>query len=469
MFCVSITFFNSLTGKKEEFTPLVKSRVGIYSCGPTVYNYPHIGNMRAFLFTDLLKRFLSMRGYGVYQVMNITDVDDKTIRDSRKAKKSLLEFTSFYEKEFFSDSELLGIEPASKYPRATEHVKEMISFVQDLLDKAFAYKAKDGIYFSIKKFKPYGKLSKVDLSSLKKGASGRCSSDEYDKAEASDFVLWKYWTLEDGSVFWEAPFGKGRPGWHLECSVMSMKYLGESFDVHTGGVDLRFPHHENEIAQSESLTGKKLAKYWLHVEHLLVNGKKMSKRDGNFFVLRDLIEQGYSPKAIRFLLVSTHYRSQLNFTLDSLIAAGNTVKGLQDFFEKLSRAKPSTAGDSLLTELKGFRKAFNERLDDDLDVANALVAFFDFMRLFNSVLNEKGLSAQEIREALAFAHSFNKLFGVIDEDALVVPREVMLLVKEREEAKSSKQYSLADSLREKVKTKGFWIEDTKQGPVVKKS
>ena len=333
----SIRLFNTLTRKKETFIPIDEGEVRMYTCGPTVYDYAHIGNFRAFLFEDLLKRWLEYRGFKVTHVMNITDVDDKTIRGSQKQQIPLRQYTEYYTKAFFEDVAVLSIEPADYYPRATEHIPEMVALINRLMEKGYAYKGEDSsIYYAINKFKNYGKLSKIKVRELKAGA--RVKVDEYAKEEAMDFALWKAWTKEDGDVFWETELGKGRSGWHIECSAMSMKYLGETFDIHCGGVDNMFPHHENEIAQSEAATGKKFVNYWLHNEHLLVEGKRMAKRYGNFYTLRDLLKMGYDPKAIRYLLLSTQYRQQFNFTFEGLDAAKGAIERLRNLMRRLQDA-----------------------------------------------------------------------------------------------------------------------------------
>src|SRR4030042_1328594 len=317
-----LNLFNTLSRRKESFVPVEECRVGLYTCGPTVYNYAHIGNFRAFLCEDLLKRWLEHCGFKVTHVMNITDVDDKTIKGSQKQGIPLQQYTAHYTEAFFDDIKALNIELADFYPRATEQIPEMTALIKKLLEKGYAYRGEDGsVYFAINKFPDYGKLSHINIRELKVGA--RVRQDEYAKEEAQDFALWKAWSVEDGDVFWETEIGKGRPGWHVECSAMSMRYLGETFDVHCGGVDNIFPHHENEIAQSESATGKPFANYWLHNEHLLVEGKRMAKRFGNYYTLRDLLGKGYAPDAIRFLLLSTHYRQQFNFTFEGLEAANS--------------------------------------------------------------------------------------------------------------------------------------------------
>src|SRR4030065_1580791 len=323
----NICFFNTFTRQKEIFNPINPNEVRMYTCGPTVYDYAHIGNFRAFLFEDLLKRWLKHRGFKVTHVMNLTDVDDKTILGSKKQQIPLRQYTEFYAKAFFEDAKALNIEPADQYPRATEHIPEMTTLIKQLLCKGYAYKGEDdSIYYAISKFKEYGKLSKIRVQDLKKGV--RVKTDEYAKEEAQDFALWKAWTAEDGDVFWETELGKGRPGWHIECSPMSMKYLGETFDIHFGGVDNIFLHHVNEIAQSQAATGKKFVNYWLHSAHLLVEGMKMAKRLGNFYTLRDLLNKGWNPVVIRYLLISTHYRQQLNFTIEGLEASKNAPQKL---------------------------------------------------------------------------------------------------------------------------------------------
>ena len=326
----NIYFFNTLTRKKEVFKPLDEGKVKIYTCGPTVYDFAHIGNFRAFLFEDLLKRWLIQRGFKVTHVMNLTDIDDKTIKGSQTQKVPLRQFTEFYVKAFFEDIKALNIQPADVYPKATDHIPEMVALIKTLMAKGIAYKGEDGsIYYAISKFPDYGKLSKIKPAELKAGA--RVSQDEYTKEEAQDFAVWKAWTLEDGDVFWETELGKGRPGWHIECTAMSLRYLGETLDIHAGGVDLIFPHHENEIAQSESLTGKLFSRFWLHAEFLMVEGQKMSKSLGNYYTLRDLVAKGHAPEAIRYLLASVPYRKSLNFTMDGLKAAAVAIDRLRNF------------------------------------------------------------------------------------------------------------------------------------------
>src|SRR4030066_1169153 len=325
---MSLVFFNTLTRKKEEFVPLETGKVRVYTCGPTVYDYPHIGNYRTFLFEELLRRYLKYKGFQVTQVMNLTDIDDKIIIGSQKKGISLDEYTAPYKKIFFEDLNTLNAEASEFYPEATKHIKEMVKIIKKLLGKKHAYEIEGSIYFKISTFPEYGKLSKMNLEELKVGT--RVKADEYEKEQVSDFALWKAWDEKDGDIFWETEIGKGRPGWHIECSAMSMKYLGPHFDIHTGGVDNIFPHHENEIAQSQPATEQKFVNYWLHSAHLLVEGRRMAKSFGNFYTLRDLLKQGWNPSVVRYLLIGTHYRQQLNFTLEGLEASKNGLQRLYD-------------------------------------------------------------------------------------------------------------------------------------------
>ncbi len=466
--------FNTLSREKEEFFPLEKGIVKMYSCGPTVYDFPHIGNYRAFLFADLLKRYLKFKGLKVTHVMNLTDVDDKTIAGAQKANVPLAELTEKYAQIFFTELKLLNLQPADFYPRATLHVDEMVELIKQLLKDGFAYNGDDGgVYFSIKKFKTYGKLSHLKLGELKKGASGRLALQEYTREQASDFVLWKAWKEGDGDVFWEAEFGRGRPGWHIECSAMSMKYLGESFDIHTGGVDLMFPHHENEIAQSEAATRKKFVNYWMHNEHLLVNGTKMSKSLGNFYTLHQLLEKGVDAKGFRYLMISSHYRQQFNFTFESLDGAEKTVKKLQNFvFELRSVSKNGELHSEVEKIISNARKTFLDGMDDDLNTPLAFPAIFELQtQIYKLMQNASfGFSKKDAAEVLSQLQEFDSVIGVLDfelqED---VPEEVKALVAEREAAKNRKDFKAADLLREKVKKLGFAIEDSKDGVKVKKS
>ncbi|MCW3996405.1 MAG: cysteine--tRNA ligase [Candidatus Bathyarchaeota archaeon] len=460
----NIRFFNTLTRRKEEFKPLEDGKVRMYTCGPTVYDFAHIGNFRAFLFEDLLKRWLIQRGFKVTHVMNITDIDDKTIKGSQKQGIPLRQFTGFYVKAFFEDINALNIQPADVYPKATEHIPEMVALIKTLLAKGIAYKGEDGsIYYAVSKFPEYGKLSKIKVDELKAGA--RVSQDEYAKEEAQDFALWKAWTPEDGDVFWETELGKGRPGWHIECSAMSMKYLGETFDIHCGGVDNMFPHHENEIAQSEAATGKKFVNYWLHNEHLLVEGKKMAKRFGNFYTLRDLLAKGYDPIAIRYLLMSTHYRQQFNFTFEGLEAAKGAVDRLRNFVRRLhdtdgeeSHGKVASLTAELETRFGGF-------MDDDLNIGMALASLFDFVRDINNLLDSNSISKAEAAEVGGLIMRIDEVLGVIGEVEAeeALPADIDALVQKREQARKAKNWKEADAIRAQLKAMGIVLEDTAQG------
>ena len=364
-----LKLYNTFGRKKQIFKPIKEGEVGVYGCGLTVYNYGHIGNYRTLVGYDVLTRYLKYKGYKVKKVVNITDVDDKTIRDSIKEGKSLKEFTDKYIKAFFEDEKSLNIIKADKYPRATEHIKEIVKIIEKLLKKGIAYKSDDGIYFNIKKFKSYGKLSGVKLDKLK--SSDRVDSDEYDKENVSDFALWKFYDNEDGNVFWKTSLGKGRPGWHIECSAMSTKYLGQPFDVHLGGVDLIFPHHENEIAQSEGCCDKKFANYWVHGEWMIVNSKKMSKSLGNYYTVRDLDDMGYSPLTLRYFYLIGHYRSQVNFTVENLKNAENSL-------DRLKRIVGELKDDG--KENSKYLKLFEKAMDDDLDTVGALQVLWSLLR-----------------------------------------------------------------------------------------
>ena len=460
----NLHFFNTLTRRKEKFIPLEKGRVKMYTCGLTVYDYGHIGNFRTFMFEDLLRRWLEFRGFKVTQVMNITDVDDRTVAASNKRGVPLNEHTKPYIDAFFEDLATLNIERAEHYPRATENIPEMVTLIEKLLAKGYAYRGEDNsIYFSISKFKDYGKLSKFKVKELKAGA--RVKVDEYEKAEARDFALWKAWTEEDGDVFWETKFGKGRPGWHIECSAMSMKYLGETFDIHTGGVDNIFPHHENEIAQSEAATDKKFVNYWLHSEHLLVEGKRMAKRFGNYYTVRDLTKMGYDPKAVRYLLLSTHYRQQFNFTFEGLEASKNAVDRLINFLYRLMEADGKSCGKEIKLLMSHVQRDFEEAMDDDLNISVALAALFDFVRDVNKLMDDNMLSREEAQEVYKLMMRFDKVLGVIGEvkKEEKLPREAEELIQKREEARKAKDWEAADKIREQLKAMGVIIEDTPQG------
>lgn len=467
---MALRFYNTLTRKKDTFRTLKKGEVRMYNCGPTVYDYAHIGNFRAYVSGDLLRRYLEWKGYKVTQVMNLTDVDDKTIKGSRKEGVSLSEYTERYANAFFSDIEKLNIKRATLYPRATDHIKEMTEITQALLDKGIAYKSDDGIYFSIRKFPGYGKLSGINIRGLKAGA--RVRQDEYDKESANDFALWKFWSEDDGDVFWENSLGKGRPGWHIECSAMSRKRLGDTLDIHTGGVDLIFPHHENEIAQSEAFTGRPFVRYWIHNNHLVVNGKKMSKSLGNFFTLRELIKKGHDPIAIRYFLLSGHYTAKINMTEKSLLSAANTLRKIRAFVQGMSehssRGPGSKRIDGILREaMEGFEKA----MDDDLGIPGALSAMFTMMTRVNRERDAGRLNSEDAGKAYGFMLDIDRVLGLgLGELATRtgIPEEIKLLAREREALREKKDFAGADRVRDEIRKKGFVIEDTPGGPRLRK-
>ncbi len=438
--------YNSLTRKKENFKPVHKNYVGIYSCGPTVYNYAHIGNLRTYLFNDVLKRSLKFLGYNVKHVMNITDVDDKTIKTSQKEKLSLKEFTRKYEKIFFEDLKELNIEKPDYVLRATETIKEMIDLIQELIEKGYAYKTTDGIYFSISKDKDYGALAQLKKI---KDTKERIKSDEYDKENPHDFALWKFYSKEDGDVFWNAPFGKGRPGWHIECSAMSMKILGAPIDIHTGAIDLIFPHHTNEIAQSESATGKKFVNYWMHGGFLNMKEGKMSKSVGNILILKSLKESGFHPLDYRYLVLQTHYRSPLQFSIENIESAKNSRMRLKNIIDGIE-------DDGELNEK--YLKEFTKAVEDDLDMPKALSVLWMLVR------DEKAKGKVKTIEKM------EEVFGLrlLEKEELKVPSEILKLVKERDEARKKKDWKKSDELREKIKEWGYLVEDSPEGTKIKK-
>jgi len=464
---LGLTFHNTMARRKEEFVPLEEGEVRMYTCGPTVYDNAHIGNFRSYIFEDILRRYLKYRGYRVIQVMNLTDVDDKTIRDSRKGGISLAEHTEKYIRAFFEDIDTLHIERAEFYPRATEHVVEMIEIVSGLLEKDYAYKGEDGsIYYRIDKFEDYGKLAHISPDLLRPGVT--VNTDEYDKESVGDFALWKAWDEEDGDVFWESPFGKGRPGWHIECSAMSMKYLGETFDIHTGGVDNIFPHHDNEIAQSEAYTGKQFVRYWLHAAHLIVEGRKMSKSLGNFYTLRDLLGKGYTGRQIRYLLMSCHYRQQLNFTFEGLESAKNGLQRIDDFLAKLDDADSSEGAGDVVERIEMARQSFTSALDDDLNISGALGSVFDLIRWANRELDRGQIGTEAASELKSFFEEIDAVLALLPAEVEVEP-EVRRLAEERDKARKEKNWKLADEIREKVVQMGYVLEDTPKGVRIKRT
>jgi len=462
---MALQFYNSLTNQKDVFKPIVEGEVKLYTCGPTVYYFAHIGNFRAYMFEDLLRRYLLYKGYKVMQVMNLTDIDDKTIRGCQEQGVSLDEFTKPYKEAFFEDLDTLGIARAELYPEATTHIPEMVVIIKQLVANGMAYEIDGNYYFKISAFPDYGKLANVDLSGLRAGA--RVATDEYEKDSVSDFALWKAWDADDGDVFWETELGKGRPGWHLECSAMAMKYLGNHFDMHTGGVDNRFPHHENEIAQSEGASGEKFVNYWLHCEHLIVDGTKMSKSLGNFYFLRDLFEKGYQPKAIRYLLMGTQYRMPLNFTFEGLEASSKALDRYNEFYRLLkdySGPDSDGSGGEAQKNLETAEQKFEEGLDDDLNISASLGAVFDFIRDINRLRSEGKLSSNDCGKAIALIDQFDTVLNFKEEEsALDNESEIDALVQKRDDAKKAKDFATADSIRDQLEAMGIIIQDTPDG------
>lgn len=465
---MAIRFYNTLSRKKEPFEAIDEGKVRLYTCGPTIYNYAHIGNFRAYIFEDLLRRHLKFRGYDVFHVMNLTDVEDKLIRTCRETGESLKTLTERYASAFFEDLDALGIERAEVYPAATDHIDEMVTLIKTLRDRGHTYEDEGSIYFRLSTFPEYGKLSHMDMDQLRSGASGRVDLDEYAAEDARDFALWKAWDPDDGEVFWETELGKGRPGWHIECSAMSMKYLGESFDIHCGGVDNIFPHHENEIAQSQCATDKRFVRYWMHCAHLVVDGRKMSKSLGNFYTLRDLLAKGIDPAAIRWVLLATHYRQPNNFAFDALDAANSALRRVRDFRIRLAEVRGE--GDGLSPVCAACEERFVRAMDDDLNISGALGAVFDFIRDANKVLDDYGAGAAGAKAALALLDRLNRVTGLFGEDsAEEAPASVNERVLERQRARRDKDFARSDALRDELLAEGWIIEDTPDGPRVKRN
>jgi cysteinyl-tRNA synthetase len=469
-----LTFYNTLSRSVEEFRPLQEGQVGVYACGPTVYQLPHIGNYRTFLFNDLLHRYLEWKGYQVRFVMNLTDVDDKIIERARADGLDIRDYAAPYVHGFLAEIERLGIRPADAYPRATDHIDAMTRLVQRLLDNGHAYRTEDGsIFFDISSFTDYGKLSRIPLDNVRSGE--RVADDEYAKDDARDFALWKAAkdTDRDVGAVWDAPWGEGRPGWHLECSAMSMAELGETFDIHAGGEDLVFPHHEDEIAQSEGATGKPFARYWLHSRHLMMDSEKMSKSRGNVVRLADILDAGYPPAAVRYLLLSAHYRKELSFSYDGLDDARAAVRRILDFSDRLdSAATDQQAPDSdLPAATDGALVAFERGLDDDLNTPAALAALFTFVRHANAALDSAGaVTPHDLQRARDALRSMDNVLGILElaarDDApdqeLAAWVEQMLA--DRQQARKDRDFARADAIRDELVEAGIVVEDTPQGP-----
>jgi cysteinyl-tRNA synthetase len=471
-----IRFHNTLGGEVEPFVPLKGDAVRMYTCGPTVYDYAHIGNFRTFVFQDILRRFLKLRGYKLIHVMNLTDVDDRIIANSAAAGVGIRDYTEKFAQAFFDDCKTLSIEAPEHWIRATDHIPEMVKLIERLQQGSFTYPSEGSIYYRIAKFPKYGKLSNIDVTGIQAGA--RVDVDRYEKESARDFALWK--APKQGEHFWETSIGKGRPGWHIECSAMAMKYLGETLDIHTGGIDLAFPHHENEIAQSEAATGKPFVRYWLHAEHLLVEGEKMSKSLGNFYTLRDLFAKGYKPSALRFALASVPYGKQLNFTFDGLQQATSSVERLRNFAARLSQGKfPPGSDEKTAARIAEAADEFDAGLSDDLNTARALAAAFDLLREANIAMDKNEFRQGEVAAAQEFLASFDHIFAVMqDDDAAKLgalgfgsqnsgpsDAEIEKLIAERQSARQRRDFAASDRIRKQLADYGIIVEDSRDGTV----
>jgi cysteinyl-tRNA synthetase len=459
---MALRFYNTLSQRVEDFSTR-DNVVRIYTCGPTVYNYAHIGNLRSFVFADILRRWLRARGYTLQHVMNITDIDDKIIRNANAARKSIGEFTSVFTDAFLADTATLRIERPEHIASATQHIAEMVEAVEQLTTHGHTYNSDGSVYYRIATFPGYGKLSHNDFSGIRAGA--RVDVDEYDKDDARDFVLWK--AAKEGEPSWDTSIGIGRPGWHIECSAMAMKYLGEQLDIHTGGVDLMFPHHENEIAQAEGVTGKQFVRFWLHAEHLSVEGQKMSKSLGNIYTLGDLMNKGFPPEALRYLLASVPYRKKLNFTFDGLKSAVTSIERIRNYELRLRTAKfPEGLNDELLARTRSASTAFDEAMDDDLNTAEALAAVFEYVRDTNSAMDAGEFRAGNVESASAFLAKVDSIFDILkaaEKSGGLSDAEVETLVAERASAKKTRNFARADEVRKQLADQGVILEDTKDG------
>lgn len=471
---MGIHFFNTLTRKLEAFESIKPGIAEIYTCGPTIHDFAHIGNFRTYVFEDLLRRYLKYRGYQVKQVMNLTDVEDKIIRKSEALGINFLEFTKKYADAFFEDLNRLNIEPAEVYPRATDSVDKMVEMIRDLLARGIAYRSEDGsVYYDISKFADYGKLAHIEVDQLQSGH--RCLQDEYEKDRAADFALWKAWDEGDGHVFWDQypDLGKGRPGWHIECSAMSLIHLGEQFDIHCGGVDNIFPHHQNEIAQSEAFTGKRFVNYWLHSEHLNVESQKMSKSLGNFFTVRDLLDAGsnpsnkaYDPMAIRYALLSVHYRSRLNFKFDSLAQAESSLQRITDFLIRCGEESSDTNNPQVESLIEQSREAFIKVMDDDLNIPQGLAVLFEFVSEIYRRLESGPIGKAAAQACCQFVFELDRVLGLQLEKRSAsgdLEPELQALIDERAQARKDKNWKRSDEIRQELLAKGIVIEDTPQG------
>ncbi|MBR4927576.1 MAG: cysteine--tRNA ligase [Alphaproteobacteria bacterium] len=456
--------YNTKTHSVEDFIPVQEGKVKMYGCGPTVYNLAHIGNLRAFVFYDVLNRVLRYKGYDVTFAMNITDVDDKTIRDSAASGKTLKEFTRHYTELFFKDWDMLNLKRPDKIICATDEIEAMIDLVNRLLEKGYAYKAESGdVFFKISSFKEYGQMAGIDPSRMLANADGRLA-DEYDKEDARDFALWKAWSPRDGDNVWEAPFGRGRPGWHIECSAMAHKYLGQPFDIHMGGVDLVFPHHTNEIAQSECAYGCEFVRYWMHNEHITVNGQKMSKSLGNCFTLSDLLAKGYSPAAIRYEFIKSHYHQRMDFMESNLSGNQTVINRFEDFLKRLSEVKSGAGWSELPNVLQRASEGFEKGLDDDLNLSVALASVFELMNAVNK--NFVSLSVDDAEKITKQMRRFDEVLGIMPEiKQETLQADIQALIDRRQACRLVKDWAAADALKQELLSLGIEVKDTPQGPV----
>jgi len=450
-----LKFYNSLSQKKEAFNPIENGKVKLYTCGPTVYDFSHIGNFRTFLFEDLLKRTLTAFGFDVYHIMNITDVDDKTIKKANHEKKSLEQVTQKYTAAFMGDIKSLRIQEADLYPSATEHIEKMIELIRILIDKGYAYLTDDGsVFFKIDNYSDYGNL--VDISHLSIDEK-RQMDDEYGLDNVNDFALWKSHKKDDGDIYWDSPWGKGRPGWHIECSAMSTQYLGNHFDIHCGGVDNKFPHHENEIAQSVCALDEPFVNYWLHSEFLMVENQKMSKSLNNYFILSDLLDNGFTAEEFRFIILSSHYRSKVNFSLTRKSEARSAINRIEELRSRLLDISQERS-----TNMPEDSKTFNSCLGNDLDTPNAIATFFNWIRLTNQKIDEGKYSENEAAQANTFIDYFDSIFAILSNNS-DIPEDIMSIVRLREEYRKNKDWQKSDLLRDDLLAKGWLIKDTSSG------
>ncbi len=460
---MALRFYNTLTLNVQPFAPAHDNTVRMYTCGPTVYDFAHIGNFRTFVFYDLLRRWLHASGFKLDHVMNITDVEDKIIRNALARQQSLADYTAIYERAFLEDTGTLRLQRPERMVRATEHIAEMAAAIATLGEKGFTYETNGSIYYRIASFPQYGALSHNDFGGMRSGA--RVDVDTYDKADARDFALWK--AAKDGEPAWDTAVGRGRPGWHIECSVMAIQYLGATLDIHAGGVDLIFPHHENEIAQSEALTGKPFARFWMHSEFLLVDGQKMSKSLGNYHTLRDVLGRGFAPEAVRYLLASVPYRKQLNFTFQELKSAATAIDRLRNYKMRLEQVKfPAGGNEKLLERTAAASRAFGESLDDDLNTAEALAAIFEYVRETNTAMDAGEFRADNAGPAAALLERFDAIFDVMRptaKDGSVSDEQIEALIVERGQAKKARNFARSDQIRDELAAQGVLLEDTKDG------